>query len=130
MSGEFPGKLEAQQAARRASTRAAAVVHGQMKRGLGSLATIASTAPWLGVFATVFGVVNSFRGVDGEKTTIMAAICRELSVAIVPTALGLLVALTALWCYKYLLAEVEALDSEMEDASLELVNPLGRLPTR
>jgi biopolymer transport protein ExbB/TolQ len=128
MSGEFPGKVEAQQAARRASMRAAAIVHGQMKRGLGSLAAIASTAPWLGVFATVFGIVNSFRGVDGEKTTIMAAICRELSVAIVPTALGLIVALAALWCYKYLLTEVEIFDSEMKSASLELVNNLGRLP--
>jgi biopolymer transport protein ExbB len=128
MSGEFPGKVEAQQAARRASMRAAAIVHGQMKRGLGSLAAIASTAPWLGVFATVFGIVNSFRGVDGEKTTIMAAICRELSVATVPTALGLIVALAALWCYKYLLTEVEIFDSEMKSASLELVNNLGRLP--
>jgi biopolymer transport protein ExbB/TolQ len=128
MSGEFPGKVEAQQAARRASMRAAAIVHGQMKRGLGSLAAIASTAPWLGVFATVFGIVNSFRGVDGEKTTIMAAICRELSVAIVPTALGLIVALAALWCYKYLLTEVEIFDSEMKSASLDLVNNLGRLP--
>jgi len=101
-----------------------------MKRGVDSLATIASMAPWLGVFATVFGIFNSFKGIDGEKTTIMAMICRELSFSIAPTALSLLVALAALWCYKYLISEVDAFDSEMKNASLELVNNLGLLPAR
>lgn len=78
----------------------------------------------------MFGIFNSFKGIDGEKTTIMAMICRELSFSIAPTALGLLVALAALWCYKYLISEVDAFDSEMKNASLELVNNLGLLPAR
>jgi len=118
------------EAVRRASARAAAVVHGEMKRGLGSLATIVSTAPWLGVFATVFGIINSFKGFSGQWQNLLAQRFREFSWSLVPTALGLLVALAALWCYKYLVAEVEAFDSEMENASLELANNLGRLPAR
>ena len=78
----------------------------------------------------MFGIFNSFKGIDGEKTTIMAMICRELSFSIAPTELGLLVALAALWCYKYLISEVDAFDSEMKNASLELVNNLGLLPAR
>jgi biopolymer transport protein ExbB/TolQ len=59
----------------------------------------------------------------------MAAIFERLSQSLVPAALALVVALAAMWCYKYLLAEVEAFDSEMESASLQLINHLGRLRT-
>jgi biopolymer transport protein ExbB/TolQ len=122
-------RAEALQSAERASLRAATVVHGEMKRGLGSLATIGSTAPWIGVLGTVRGIHDTFLGVNGSKESIMAAIFERLSQALVPAALGLFVALAALLCYKYLLAEVEAFDSEMESASLQLVNHLGRLRT-
>src|SRR5580658_4400020 len=117
---------EALDITQRASMRAAALIHGQMKRGLASLATIASTAPWLGIFATLFGIINSFPGFFGQRETIIAVEFGLRSQALVPTAFGLLVALVALWCYKYLLSDLEALDSEMERASLELVNHLGR----
>ena len=57
----------------------------------------------------------------------MALYFDGLSEALAPCALGLAVALTAKWCYSYLLAEVEELDSDMNNASLQLVNDLGRL---
>lgn len=122
-------RAEALQCAERASFRAATVVHGEMKRGLASLATIASTAPWIGVLSTVRGIHDTFRGVNGSKESIMAAIFERLSQSLVPAALALVVALAAMWCYKYLLAEVEAFDSEMESASLQLISHLGRLRT-
>jgi hypothetical protein len=125
----FPS-FEALQAVRQASKRAAAGVHGEMKQGLTALATIASVAPFVGFFGTVFGIVNSFRGVDGSKSWIMAAVTELLSESIWPTALGLLVGLISLWFYKYLSGRLETLDREMDNASLELVNQLSRCRAR
>jgi biopolymer transport protein ExbB/TolQ len=122
-----PEKAEALKFARRAAERSAAVVHGELKRGLNSLATIASTAPWIGLFGTVLGVHSSFGGVNGSKESIMAYYFDGLSRAFVPCAIGLVVALVATWCYRHLLTDVEAFDSEMENASLQLINDLGRL---
>jgi biopolymer transport protein ExbB/TolQ len=120
-------KIEAVGATKRALARSAHVVHGQMKRGVDSLATIASTAPWLGLFGTLVGIVYAFGGCGGDKGTCMAATARGLSESLVPAALGLIVALVAMWGYKYLLTELEAFDLDMEAASLQLVNTLSRL---
>jgi len=73
--------------------------------------------------------VNSYKGLGTSKWAALAALTESLSESLVPTAMGLIVALVALWCYKYLLAEVEAIDSEMENAALQLFNHLGRLRT-
>jgi biopolymer transport protein ExbB/TolQ len=112
-------------AVRRHSLRAAAAVHQDLHRGLNSLATIAATAPFLGILGTVPSIVGSFVGCGGEKWTCLAAVVLNLSNAIVPTALGLLVAIPALWCYKHLSSRVEAFDLEMDGASLDLVNRLA-----
>jgi biopolymer transport protein ExbB/TolQ len=122
-------RSEVLQFSERASLRAATVVHAEMKRGLGSLATIASTAPWIGILGTLWGIVNSFPGLGTSKAHGLGIVTQRLSESLVPTALALVVALAALWCYKYLLAEVEAFDSEMESASLQLVTQLERLRT-
>jgi biopolymer transport protein ExbB/biopolymer transport protein TolQ len=112
-------------AALRASTRSATVVHREMKRGLNSLATIASIAPWMGLLGTVLGLMNSFSGVHGSKETIMAVFFSNASQAFVPTALGLIVALPALCSYKHLSAELESFTVEMEGASHQLRNGLA-----
>jgi biopolymer transport protein ExbB/TolQ len=78
----------------------------------------------VGLFGTVLGIVNSFVGCGAAKSTCMAAVFERLSESLVPTALGLLVAIPTLWCYKYLSSEVEAFDLEMENASVELLNYL------
>jgi biopolymer transport protein ExbB/TolQ len=98
-----------------------------MKRGLGSLATIASIAPWIGIAGTLLRIFDWIGAVGASREAIMAAICDVLSLALVPCALGLVVALTAMWCYRYLLTEVEGLDLDMESASRQLINDLGRL---
>jgi biopolymer transport protein ExbB/TolQ len=122
-------RAEALQVARRASERSAAVVHRKMKRGLWTLATIASTAPWVGLLGTILGVNNSFRGFDGSEDSLIAVIFDGLSQALVAAAFGVMVALVALWSYRYLVAEVEAFDSDMESASIQLINQLSRLST-
>ena len=119
-------RTDALHAVSRASARSASVVHAEMKRGLNSLASIAATAPFIGLFGTVLGIFNSFRGLGTEKSTIMPWMARFLSEAMVPTALGVLVAVLAFCFYKYLLARLDNFDVEMKSASLELVDELAR----
>ena len=114
----------------RAMKRSAAVVHRQMSQGLNSLATVASIAPLVGIFGSLIGIVNSFPGFAGEKHAILWMIFARLSEACVPTALGLLIAVPAVCCYKYLTGRLECIDREMESASIELVNLLTVLPVR
>ena len=94
---------------------------------MNSLASIAATAPFVGLFGTVLGIFNSFRGFGTEKSTIMPRIARFLSEAMVPTALGLFVALLAFCFYKYLSARLEDFDIEIGNASLELIDELASL---
>lgn len=118
-------RAEALRAARRASARAASVTRLEMKRGLTGLATVASNASWLGLFGTLVGIHTSFGAVNGSKESILAYIFQGMSEAFAPCALGLLVALAAMWCYQYLLAEVEALELDMRNASLQLIDGLS-----
>ena len=115
-------KWGAIQAARRASQRAAADVHEEMRWGVSSLAAVASIAPLIGVFGTAWGIINSFVGCGCEKSAALAAISASLSLALAPTALSLVVALTAFYCYRYLTSRLENLDLEMQCASAELAN--------
>ena len=114
-------------ATKSASLRSAAIVHRELKRGVTSLATVVSIAPWLGLFGTLLGFASSFRSINGSKESIMAALFDSLSMAFMPCAFGLIVALITLWFYNYLLTEIEALDSDMDTAVLQLLNDLSRL---
>lgn len=99
--------------------------------GLYSLATIASIAPWVGMFGTILSIVHSFsRGISGDRTSNMAAIAGALSESLWPTGLGLLVGLVSLWCYRYLTGRLSTIDLEMENASLDLLNQLSRFRGR
>src|SRR5260370_27749262 len=66
-SSEIPG--EEVEASKRALERAEAIVHAELKRGLGGLATIGSTAPFVGLFGTVVGILNAFRKMSESKAT-------------------------------------------------------------
>src|SRR5579862_581639 len=119
---------EVLEAVSRASKRSSAAVHEEMKAGLYSLATIACLAPWVGIFGNGLGIINSFQGIDGEKTALMAAFANRLSQSFWPTAFGLAIGLMSLFFYRYLTARLEAFDLEMENASLDLLNHLSRIP--
>jgi biopolymer transport protein ExbB/TolQ len=110
----------------RACARESSTVALEMSTGVHSLATIASTAPLIGLMGTVTGISNSFRGLGAEKWTAMAAITQGLSEALLPTALGLLVALIAFCSNRHLASETETLQVEMHNASRDLVSELSR----
>jgi biopolymer transport protein ExbB/TolQ len=109
----------------RSCRRSAASVHGSMMQKVSSLATIASVAPFVAIFGTVLGIINSFKGVGMEKSAIRALTFAGLSDALAPSALGLLVAIPAFCFYNYLCHRIEDLDTEMENTALELVNSLS-----
>jgi hypothetical protein len=95
-----------------------------MSRGVPSLAIIAATAPLIGVFGTVWGLINSFRSVNGSKSSILAMTAGWISEAMVPTLLGLLAGIPAFWCYRYLTGQMQLFDVEMENAMSDLLNRL------
>jgi biopolymer transport protein ExbB len=119
-STEIPG--EQIEASKRALERAEAIVHAELKRGLGGLATIGSTAPFVGLFGTVVGILNAFKKISEQKATGLAAVAGGISEALVTTALGLGVAIPAVMAFNYFTGKVEAFDVEMDNSSSELVD--------
>ena len=117
---DIPG--EQIDASRRALERAEAIVHAELKRGLGGLATIGSTAPFVGLFGTVVGILNAFRGISESKATGLGAVASGISEALVTTAIGLFVAIPAVWMFNYFTNRVEAFDVEMDNSSSELID--------
>ena len=109
-------------ASHRALERAEAIVHAELKRGVSTLATIGSTAPFVGLFGTVVGIINAFKGISAEKSTGLGAVAGGISEALVTTAVGLFVAIPAVWAYNYFSGRIEAFDVEMGNSSSELVD--------
>jgi biopolymer transport protein ExbB/biopolymer transport protein TolQ len=120
VSTEIPG--EEIEASRRALERSEAIVHAELKRGVSGLATIGSTAPFVGLFGTVVGIINAFKGISQNKSTGLGAVAGGISEALVTTAIGLFVALPAVWAYNYFTNKIEAFDVEMGNSSSELID--------
>jgi biopolymer transport protein ExbB/biopolymer transport protein TolQ len=100
----------------------------QMKRGLGFLATIGSTAPFIGLFGTVVGIINAFRGIAATGSGGMAAVSGGIAEALVATALGIFVAIPAVVSFNHFTGKLEAFQVEMNRASSLLVNCLFKVP--
>ncbi len=122
-SGEAERDKEgAVDAAKRAIQRATAVNLADLKRGLSGLATIGSTAPFVGLFGTTAGIINAFGGMAVSGSGGIASISAGISEALVTTALGLFVAVPAVWAYNYLASRVEGFNVEMDNSSSELLD--------
>ncbi len=119
-SDRIPG--EKVEASRRALQRATAVGIEEFKRGLGGLATIGSTAPFVGLFGTTVGIINAFAGMSAAEDTGLAAVAGGISEALVATAFGLFVAIPAVWMYNYFTGKIDSFVVEMDNSSSELVD--------
>ena len=119
-SNEISG--EQVEASKRALERAEAIVHAELKRGIGSLATIGSTAPFVGLLGTVVGILTAFKKISDSKTAGLASVAGGISEALVTTAVGLFVAIPAVMMFNYFTSKVEAFDVEMDNSSSELVD--------
>ncbi len=107
---------------RRAIQRAAALTAADLKQGMGALATIGSTAVFVGLLATTVGVINAFQGIATTGSGGLGAVSGGISEALVGTAMGLFVAIPAVWFYNYLTGKVEYFNVEMDNSSSELVD--------
>ena len=117
---EIPG--EEIESSKRALDRAESIVHAELKRGVTALATIGSSAPFVGLFGTVVGIINAFKGISTEKSTGLGAVAGGISEALVATALGLFVAIPAVWAFNYFTTKLETFDVEMGNSSSELID--------
>ncbi len=120
MSPDIPG--EEVEASKRALERAEAIVRAELKRGVSGLATIGSTAPFVGLFGTVVGIINAFKGIATEKATGIGAVAGGISEALVTTAIGLFVAIPAVWMFNFFTQKIEGFDVEMGNSSSELID--------
>jgi len=110
------------ESSQRALERSEAIVHAKLKRGLGGLATIGSTAPFIGLFGTVVGILHAFQQIATQKISGLGAVAGGISEALVTTAFGLLVAIPAVMTFNYFTGKVEAFDVEMDNSSSELID--------
>jgi biopolymer transport protein ExbB/TolQ len=107
---------------RRSIQRAAALTTSDLKKGVSTLATIGSTAPFVGLLGTVVGVINAFVGIASTGSGGIGAVSAGIAEALVETALGLFVAIPAVWFYNYLTGRLEYFNVEMDNSSSELVD--------
>ncbi len=96
----------------------------QLKRGLGVLATVGSTAPFVGLLGTTMGIVNAFTGMAATGSGGLAAIGAGIAEALITTAFGLLVAIPAVWAYNYFTTKIDNLTAEMTYVSKEMIDYL------
>lgn len=113
---------EEMEASKRALQRAIAVKTAELKRGLSGLATVGSTAPFVGLFGTVIGIINAFQGMKAEETAGIAAVAGGISEALVTTAFGILVAVPAVWLFNYFTNKVSSFGVEMDNSASELID--------
>jgi biopolymer transport protein ExbB/biopolymer transport protein TolQ len=106
----------------RAIEREQILLAADLKKGLGVLATIGATAPFVGLLGTVIGIVNSFTGIAETGGGGLEAVSAGISEALVATAIGLLAAIPAVWLYNYFTGRLERLFAELAYAGRELVD--------
>ena len=115
-------KDAALEASKRAMQRATAVNLADLKKGLAFLATTGATAPFVGLFGTTIGIINAFAGMSLTGSGGIGAIAGGISEALVTTALGLLVAIAAVWAYNYFSGQVDGFIVEMDNSGSELLD--------
>jgi biopolymer transport protein ExbB len=115
-------EVEIVEAATRAVERATLLTTSDMKRGIGSLATIATITPFIGLFGTVIGIINAFHGMALTASAGIGAVSAGIAEALVATAFGLAVAIPAAWMFNYFTNVLERLQIEMSNSASELID--------
>jgi len=110
------------EAAERALEREALITTADMKKGLSGLATIGTTAPFIGLFGTVIGIINAFRGMAMTGSGGIAAVSTGIAEALITTALGLFVAIPAVWLFNIFMNKIERFQVEMSNGASELID--------
>src|SRR3982750_1269884 len=110
--------------AERAVEREMLMTMVELRRGLGILATVGATAPFVGLLGTTMGIVNAFTGMAASGSGGLSAISAGVAEALITTAFGLLVAIPAVWAYNYFQTKIDNLTAEMTYSSKEMIDYL------
>jgi len=110
----------------RSLERAVGAERERLQRALPILATTASATPFIGLFGTVWGIMNTFRAIGATGSTSILTVAPGIAEALINTAAGLLAAIPAVVAYNHLVAKVRKLDRQMEDFRLEFLNLVER----
>jgi len=121
---DYAEKVEA---AKRAIERATIKGVQEFKRGLNGLATIGSTGPFVGLFGTVFGIINAFSSMSVSGSGGIGAVAAGIAEALITTGFGIVVAVVAVWFFNTLLNRVDIFTGEMANASSELIDHFIKL---
>jgi biopolymer transport protein ExbB/biopolymer transport protein TolQ len=116
------GELVMLDSTRRALDMAMAVTSAELRKGLGSLGTIATTSPFIGLFGTVFGIINAFHGIATAGSGGLAAVSAGIAEALITTGVGIGVAIIAVVLFNYFTERLERFQVEMTNASSELID--------
>ena len=108
--------------AQRGCERAATIYTQELKKGLGVVGTIATSAPFIGLFGTIAGIINAFRSMALTGSGGIGTVAQGIAEALVTTAFGIGVAIIALWCYNSLNTRVEVFDAEMTNTTSQIVD--------
>jgi biopolymer transport protein ExbB len=95
-----------------------------LKRGLGVLATVGATSPFVGLLGTTMGIVNSFTGMATSGAGGISAIAAGVAEALITTAIGIGVAIPAVWAFNYFQTKIDNLTAEMTYTSKEMIDYL------
>ena len=106
----------------RALLRAANVEVNKLERHVPVLATTASITPFIGLFGTVWGIINAFQGIGATGSTSLAVVAPGIAEALIATAAGLFAAIPAVYFYNHLTQKVKLAVSTIDDFSLEFLN--------
>jgi biopolymer transport protein ExbB len=109
-----------------ALSRIEAKASRDMARGTGLLATIGATAPFVGLFGTVWGIMNSFIGISQSKTTNLAVVAPGIAEALLATAIGLVAAIPAVIIYNVFARAIAGYRALLSDASGEVLQHMSR----
>jgi len=110
----------------RALTRARTTAITEMENRVPLLGTTASAAPFIGLFGTVWGIMNSFRNIGAKGAANLATVAPGIAEALVATAIGLMAAIPAVMAYNYLSRRIRVLSAEMETFSSDFLNIVRR----
>ncbi|HQH61690.1 MAG TPA: MotA/TolQ/ExbB proton channel family protein [Candidatus Saccharicenans sp.] len=115
------------EAAQRGCERAQALFTQELRRGLSVMATIATSSPFIGLFGTIFGIINAFRGMALTGSGGIGAVASGIAEALVTTAFGIAVAVIALWTFNTLNTRIEVYNTEMENTASQLTDYFVRM---
>jgi len=120
-----PGKADVDNV-ERALRRAQSAELTRLENKVSFLATTASTAPFIGLFGTVWGVMNSFIAIHGEKSAGLDVVAPGIAEALIATALGLAAAIPAVMAYNYFVRRIRVVDSETAAFASDYLNIIRR----